>query len=145
MDNSHIKRFPGKRITPARNVRPRHPIQVRIRKLQDVGIIKKFVTLLDRNKVGRELAVFTAIKLSNYGQDALLEFQKNVVAFEEVMECYHMSGAKDFLLKVVVSDMPAYNLFIMERLSLVPHIGSVESLFVISESKHETAYKLKVS
>ncbi|RZM23873.1 MAG: Lrp/AsnC family transcriptional regulator [Pedobacter sp.] len=47
------------------------------------------------------------------------------------------------LRKVVVSDMAAYNLFIMERLSLVPHIGNVESLFVISESKHETAYKLK--
>ena len=120
-------------------------IQVRIRKLQDIGIIKKFVTLLDRNKVGKELAVFTAIKLSNCGQDALLEFQQQVVSFEEVMECYHMSGVKDFLLKVVVSDMGAYNSFIMERLSLVPHIGSVESLFVISESKHETAYKLKAT
>ncbi|RZM23872.1 MAG: winged helix-turn-helix transcriptional regulator [Pedobacter sp.] len=58
-------------------------IQVRIRKLQEIGIIKKFVTMLDRNKVGREMAVFTAIKLSNYGHEALLEFQQHVVAFEE--------------------------------------------------------------
>jgi Lrp/AsnC family leucine-responsive transcriptional regulator len=59
-----------------------------------------------------------------------------------VMECYHTSGVKDFLLKVVVSDMAAYNVFIMQKLSRVPHIGNVESLFVISESKYETAYKI---
>lgn len=117
-------------------------VQVRIRKLQDSGIIKRFVTLLDRNKVGKKMAVFTAIKLSNCGKEALLEFQQHVVSFDEVMECYHVGGVKDFLLKVVVSDMVAYNLFILERLSLVPHIGSVESLFVIFEAKHETAFKL---
>jgi DNA-binding Lrp family transcriptional regulator len=118
-------------------------IQVRIRRLQEAGIIKKFVTLLDRNKINKEMAVFTVIKIKDYSNKALTEFQQHITAFEEVMECYHMSGTWDFILKIVVRDMGAYNTFILERLSVAPNIGSVESFFVISESKYETSFKLK--
>ena len=117
-------------------------IQVRIRKLQENGIIKKFITLLDRKKIGRGLAVFTLIKLSNYGSSALTEFQEKASVFEEVMECYHLSGDSDFILKVVVQDMDDYNQFIVSKLSVLPHIGAVKSMFVISESKYETAFSL---
>ncbi|RZK82079.1 MAG: Lrp/AsnC family transcriptional regulator, partial [Pedobacter sp.] len=65
-----------------------------------------------------------------------------VKTFDEVMECYGVSGTRDFMLKVVVTDMTAYNSFILDRLSKSPNIGNVESLFVTSEAKHETAYKL---
>lgn len=118
-------------------------IQVRIKRLQEAGVIKKFVTLLDRNKINKEMAVFTAIKIGDYSNKALTEFQQHIAVFEEVMECYHTSGTWDFILKIVVGDMAAYNNFILEKLSLTPHIGSVESFFVISESKYETAFKLK--
>ncbi|MEJ2879776.1 Lrp/AsnC family transcriptional regulator [Pedobacter sp. GR22-6] len=117
-------------------------IQVRVRKLLNLGIIKRFVTLLDRSLVNKGLAVFTMIKLSNYSQQALLEFQESAGALEEVMECYHVSGDRDFILKVVIKDMVEYNAFILEKLSVVPHIGSVQSLFVICESKYETAFNL---
>jgi Lrp/AsnC family leucine-responsive transcriptional regulator len=118
-------------------------IQVRIRRLQEAGIIKKFVTLLDRNKINKEMAVFTVIKIKDYGNKALTDFQQHITVFEEVMECYHMSGTWDFILKIVVRDMGAYNTFILEKLSIAPNIGSVESFFVISESKYETGFKLK--
>ena len=117
-------------------------IQVRVRKLMNLGIIKRFVTLLDRGLVNKGLAVFTTIKLSNYSQHALLEFQESASAMEEVMECYHVSGDRDFILKVVIKDMDEYNVFILKKLSLVPHIAAVQSLFVIGESKYETAFNL---
>jgi len=117
-------------------------IQVRIRRLAESGYIKKFVTLLDRSKLEMELIVFTTIKLSDYSSAALKQFQETAGSFKEVMECYHMSGSRDFILKVVVKNMAAYNVFILEKLSHMPHIGNVESLFVISETKYETAFTL---
>ena len=118
-------------------------IQVRIKKLISQGIVKRYVTLVDRMRIDKRLAVFTTIKLSNYQQHALLEFQESASAFMEVMECYHVSGDRDFILKIVIRDMIEYNAFILEKLSTLPHIASVESLFVISESKYETAFNLK--
>ena len=108
-----------------------------------MGIVKRFVTLLDRMLIDKRLAVFTTIKLSSYHQHALLEFQKAATELIEVMECYHVSGDRDFILKIVMKDMIEYNAFILEKLSQLPHIASVESLFVISESKYETAFHLK--
>lgn len=117
-------------------------IQVRVRKLLSIGVIRRFVTLLDRSMINKGLAVFTMIKLNNYTQQALLEFQQSAGALEEVMECYHVSGDRDFILKVVIKDMVEYNAFILEKLSLVPHINSVQSLFVIGETKYETSFNL---
>ena len=117
-------------------------IQVRVKKLEELGIIERYVTLLNRKKVNRDLTVFVAGRLSNYHQGALREFRDSVIPYEQVMECYQMSGDRDFILKVVVRDMEAYNLFIQEKLSLVPHMGSVQSMFVISQEKYETAFQL---
>ncbi len=118
-------------------------IQVRVKKLLSQGIVKRYVTLLDRMRIDKRLAVFTTIKLNSYSQQALLEFQESANSLIEVMECYHVSGDRDFILKIVVSDMIEYNAFILEKLSVLPHIASVESLFVIGESKYETAFNLQ--
>jgi Lrp/AsnC family leucine-responsive transcriptional regulator len=118
-------------------------VQVRTRKLQEVGIIKKFVTLLDRKKINKELAVYTTVKIKDSSHIALTEFRHYASSFDEVMECYHTSGGWDFLLRVVVRDMAEYNTFIMDKLSLAPYMGAVESSFVISEYKYETGFKLK--
>lgn len=119
-------------------------VQVRTRRLLETGVIRKFVTLLDRNKIDKQLAVFTTIKIKDCSHTALTEFRQWIISFDEVMECYHTSGEWDFMLKVVVADMQEYNSFILEKLSLSPHMSAVESVFVISESKCETSYKLKV-
>jgi Lrp/AsnC family leucine-responsive transcriptional regulator len=116
--------------------------QVRIRKLQDIGIIKKFVTLLDRKRVGRGMAVFTLVKLNSSALDAITGFQSSTSVFQEVMECYQVSGENDFILKILVSDIDAYNEFMVKKLSVLPQIGGVKSMFVIAESKCETAFQL---
>ncbi|MES2457803.1 MAG: Lrp/AsnC family transcriptional regulator [Bacteroidota bacterium] len=117
-------------------------VQVRITKMIKSGVIEKFTTLLNRKKVGRGLAIYTMIKLKDSSKTALSEFTKAAIGLDEVMECYHMSGEYDFTMKIVLEDMEAYNKFIQEKLSLIPHIATVKSLFVIDELKYEVGFKL---
>lgn len=117
--------------------------QSRIRKLQESGIIKKSVTLLDREKIGMDMVIFVMLKTNNYGIGSTKDLRDSVGAFEEVTECYQVSGENDFILKVVVGNITQFNEFINEKLSSVDHISSVKSMFVITEGKYETAFRLK--
>ncbi len=117
-------------------------IQARVRKLEDSGVIRGYITQLDQRKIMRALTVFVTVRLSSYHKNALREFRDQVVPFEEVMECFQMSGDRDYILKVVCQDMDAYNKFLKEKLSEVPHMSSLQSMFVISEEKIETAFRL---
>lgn len=118
-------------------------VQSRIHKLQERGIIKKSVTLLDREKIGLGMVIFIFLKTSCYGIGALKELREGVSAFEEVMECYQVSGEQDFILKVVVRDITHFNDFIENSLSCIEHLSSVKSMFAVAEAKCETAYPLK--
>jgi DNA-binding Lrp family transcriptional regulator len=118
------------------------PIHVRIRRLQKDGYIKRYATILDPKKIGRGLIAFTQVQLKEHSQDTLLAFQREVVKLSEVMECYHMTGAFDFLLKIAISDMNEYNDVLMNKLSKLPDVGMMQSFFVMSEAKNETAYAL---
>ena len=71
-----------------------------------------------------------------------MAFQAEVVKLDEVMECYHMTGAFDFLLRIAICDMEEYNQLLMKKLSMLPDVGTMQSFFVMSEAKHETAYLL---
>lgn len=118
------------------------PTAVRIRKLEDAGYIKRYVAILDKDKIGKTLIAFTSIQLREHTQTSLRNFEKTSIKFKEVMECYRLTGQFDFLLKVAIKDMQEYNAFLMERLATVPNIGSVQTYFVLSEGKVETAYPL---
>ncbi len=115
------------------------PVYERIRKLEKEGIIKKYVALLDRQKIGKNLVVFCNISLKEHSRANGDRFVKAVLAFEEVTECYNISGGYDFMLKVVVNDMPAYQQFLMDKLGTLDSIGNTHCIFVMSEIKHETA------
>ena len=117
------------------------PVYERIRKLEKEGIIKKYVALIDREKIGKNLIAFCNISLKEHSRANGEKFVKAVLSFEEVMECYNISGGYDFMLKVVVQDMPAYQQFLMEKLGALDSIGNTHSIFVMSEIKHETALK----
>ena len=115
------------------------PVYERIRKLEKEGVIKKYVALLDRQKVGKNLVVFCNISLKEHSRTNGERFVKAILAFEEVTECYNISGGYDFMLKVLVNDMPAYQQFLMDKLGTLDSIGNTHSIFVMSEIKHETA------
>lgn len=118
------------------------PVSVRIRKLEETGYIKRYVAILDKDKIGKSLIAFTSIQLREHSQDALRSFEKTISKMREVMECHRLTGRTDFLLKIAICDMNEYNNFLMDKLAKLANIGSVQSHFVLSEGKTETAYPL---
>jgi len=114
----------------------------RIKKLERVGVIKKNVSLLDKNKVNMSFVAFCNIKLVQHSKDYVIQFENEVTKLKEVLECYHISGDYDYLLKVMVEDMEAFREFMVKKLTSIDHIGSTHSTFMISEVKHTTAFSL---
>ena len=111
----------------------------RIKKLEKVGVIDKYVALIKKEKVNKGFVAFCHIKLEKHSQEFVVKFEKEVTNLKEVLECYHISGDYDYLLKVLVEDMEAFREFMVEKLTSISHIGSTHSMFMINEVKHTTA------
>ncbi|MGC1205265.1 MAG: Lrp/AsnC family transcriptional regulator [Flavobacteriaceae bacterium] len=111
----------------------------RIKKLEKEGFINKYVALVNKEKTENGFVVFCHIKLVQHSQDYVMKFEKEVTNLNEVLECYHISGDYDYLLKVLVKDMAAFREFMVKKLTTINHIGSTHSMFVINEVKHTTA------
>ncbi|MGJ8732021.1 MAG: Lrp/AsnC family transcriptional regulator [Cellulophaga sp.] len=116
----------------------------RIKRLERTGAITKYVALLDKKVVKRSFVVLCHIKLIQHSKEFLLQFEKEVQKLKEVVECYHVSGDYDYILKVYVEDMDAFRDFMVTKLTVLNHIGSTRSSFVINEVKHTTAIELGV-
>ena len=114
----------------------------RIKKLEKTGIIKGYVALLSKEKLEQSFIAFCHVKLIQHTQDNVKQFEKEVIKIEEVLECYHLSGDYDYLLKVHVKDMESYRNFMIEKLTNLNHIGSTHSMFMINEVKHTTALNI---
>jgi len=116
----------------------------RIKKLERLGIIKKYVALVDSKKVNLTCMVFCHIKLAQHTKDYLSKFEKEVAQLDEVLECFHVSGEYDYLLKVLVTDMDHFRTFMVNKLTSLKHIGSTQSSFMISEVKNTTRIALDI-
>jgi Lrp/AsnC family leucine-responsive transcriptional regulator len=114
----------------------------RIKKLERDGIIQKYVALLDRNKINKSFVVFCHIKLVQHSKEFLTTFEKEVIRLNEVLECFHVSGEYDYILKIFVKDMEEYREFMVTKLTTLQHIGSTHSTFMIGEVKNTTAFIL---
>ena len=114
----------------------------RIKKLEREGVISKYVSLLNKEKLGLGFVVFCQIKLVKHTKEYLTEFEREVKQLDEVLECYHVSGDYDYLLKVIVKDMQHYRSFMVTKLTTIQHIGSTHSSFNINEVKHTTEITL---
>lgn len=113
-------------------------IYERVKKLEKNGIIKKYVAILEQQFIDKSFVVFCNIKLDQHKQEYVIKFEKDVRKLQEVMECYHISGDFDYLLKVIVKDMKGFRAFMVEKLTKIDHIGSTHSTFMINEVKHTT-------
>ena len=111
----------------------------RIKKLEKAGVIHKYVALVKKEKVNKGFVAFCHVKLIQHSQEYVVKFEKEVTNLPEVLECYHISGDYDYLLKVLVKDMEAFREFMVKKLTTINHIGSTHSMFMISEVKHTTA------
>ena len=112
----------------------------RIKKLEREGIIDKYVALLNRNKINKGFVVFCHLKLLQHTKEFINQFEKEVVKLNEVLECFHVSGDYDYILKICVKDMEEYREFMVTKLTTLQHIGSTHSTFMIGEVKNTTAF-----
>lgn len=114
------------------------PCWRRIDRLEREGFIKCRVALVDRRKIGLNAHIFAQIKLNAHGRANLDEFTAAIRAFPEVLECYVLMGPVDFLIRVVASDIEAYERFFFDRLSQLPGVQEVNSTVALSEIKATT-------
>ncbi|MEJ2901045.1 Lrp/AsnC family transcriptional regulator [Pedobacter panaciterrae] len=117
-------------------------IQERRRKLIDQGYIKSTVAILDRNKIDRGLITFPHVHMSSHTAEILIQFEQEVSKFDEVMECFQMSGDSDFILKVATRDLDEYSDFLRDKLAKLANVSRVNSSFVLRVVKNVTAYPI---
>ena len=114
----------------------------RIKKLEREGVIEKQVVLLNRKKKKKGFVVFCHLKLMQHTKEFIADFEKDVVKLNEVLECFHVSGDYDYILKICVENMEEYREFMVTKLTTLQHIGSTHSTFMIGEVKNTTVYTL---
>ncbi len=117
------------------------PVFERVKRLEKEGVIEKYAALLNQKKIDKKLTVFISISLKNHTRSYLENFTKEMASIPEVMEVYHIAGNFDYLVKVIMKDMEAYQAFILSKLSVISNIDHVQSSFVLSKNKHTTAFK----
>lgn len=114
----------------------------RVKKLEKTDVISKYVAIIDRNKVNRGFVVLSMIKIKTHSKEAILHFEKRINELQEVLECFHISGDYDYMLKIGVKDMEAYREFMLTKLTSMDEVSSSHSLFTIGEIKNSTQYNL---
>jgi DNA-binding Lrp family transcriptional regulator len=118
------------------------PCLARVRALEERGVIRRYVTLLDPVKIGLTVSVFIQVTLEKQVEAALDRFERAIRERPEVMECYLMTGDSDYLIRVVVPDVPALERFIIDVLSRIPGVGNIRSSFALKQVKYQTALPL---
>lgn len=118
------------------------PTYERLKKIEQSGVVKEYVALLDREKIGKTIVAFINVSLQLHSKPLINVFERAIVKVPEVMECFHVAGNFDYLLKVVVKDMNSYQNFLSNKLATIENIAHVQSSFVMTEIKYQTAYVL---
>lgn len=111
------------------------PVFERIKRLEKEKYITSYRAVIDRKKIGLSLLVFCNISLIQHEATSIKKFEKDIQQFPEVIECYHIGGMSDYLIKVVAKDMDTYQHFVAKKLASVDNIRQVQSSFVMTEVK----------
>ena len=120
------------------------PCWRRISLLQEQGVIRKRVALLDRARLGLTVTVIVSVRLTTHGRQSLADFEERVRTFPEVIQCFTVMGAIDFVLTVVTTDIRAYERFMREHLSQLPGVQGIESNIVMTAIKDTTTLPLEL-
>ena len=118
------------------------PVFERQKRLERQGYIKKYIAVLDPEKLGLGLLVFCKVKLQQINHEQADAFARQIMRITEVTECYNTSGSYDYLLKVRAADMKQYQEFILNKLGKLDNLASIESTFVMDEIKHSYGISL---
>lgn len=123
-------------LTPAPTLR-------RVRRLEEEGVIRQYVALLDAKKVNRELLVIVRVTLDKQTKKGIEEFAQQMIARSEVLECYLCLGDTDYLLKVCVANLDAYQTFLIDVLAAIPSVRNTDSTIVVKQDKYSTSLSMK--
>lgn len=110
----------------------------RVKRLEQSKVIKKYVALVAPEKVGKGTFALVSVALAIHQLESVDTFIKTFSDIEEVLECYHIAGDEDFILKVAVKDMQEYQDFVLNKLSKVKGINKIKTTFVLSTVKYQT-------
>lgn len=113
-----------------------------VRAMEESGVIARYVALVDPGAIGLLVTVFASISLDKSDRDIAGAFEREVVTWPEVMECHLLSGEADYLLRVVVADLPAYEGFLMERLARIGGVSAIRSSFALRQVQYRTELPL---
>ncbi len=118
------------------------PVHERIKRMEESGVIKQYVTLVNHEKVNKGLMVICYVSLKQHSKNAGVKFIKTIHELNEVVECFSISGEFDFMLKVICEDMNSYYDFHVNKLSEIENMGHVQSIFVmgIIKQTHQLVY-----
>ncbi|AOO79729.1 MULTISPECIES: Lrp/AsnC family transcriptional regulator [Bosea] len=111
------------------------PCARRVRLLEEAGVIKGYVAVVDQDKLGLPVSVFASIKLERQREEELDRFAAIVARWPEVADCYLMTGPRDYLLRIIVSDLAAYERFLKDKLTRLDNVASIESSFALGQVK----------
>lgn len=115
------------------------PCHRRVKRLEETGVIAQYIAMIDQHSVGLPVSVFVSIKLERQQEENLQRFEKTIAGWREVLECYLMTGPRDYLLRVVVADIAAYERFLKDKLTRVEGVSSIESSFALRQAKYTIA------
>ncbi|TCT12521.1 AsnC family transcriptional regulator [Tepidamorphus gemmatus] len=107
------------------------PCLRRLRRLEEAGVIRGYTALIDQEAYGLPINVFASVKLTRQTEDALAEFDAAVKRWDEVLDCFLMTGTRDYLLRIAVDSLEAYERFLRTRLTRLACVGSIESSFAL--------------
>lgn len=113
------------------------PVFERVKRLEREGIICQYIAVLNAEKLNQGFVVFCQVKMNRLTHDIATDFNQRIANIPEVTECYNISGQYDYLLKIHAPNMKYYHEFVLNVLGTIPHLGSLESTFVMDEIKHE--------
>lgn len=112
------------------------PVFERVKRMERNGVIDRYIAVLNAEKLNQGFVVFCSVKMSKLGRDIANDFALTIADIPEVTECYNISGQNDYLLKIHAPNMKYYQEFVLNVLGTIPHLGSLESTFVMDEIKH---------
>ena len=118
------------------------PCLRRVRALEESGVIRRHVALLEPGALGLDVSVFVQVSLEKQVDQALERFEAAVMKRSEVMECYLMTGDSDYLLRVVAPDIASFRRFLLDHLTRIPGVASIKSSFALKQVKYGTALPL---
>lgn len=121
------------------------PCLRRVKALEESGVIKRYAGIVDAGAVGLPISIFVNVSLQRQERSGLEEFEQRIQSYPEVMECYLMTGSSDYLVRIVVPDLQAYERFLADKLTRIPGVANIQSSFALKQVVYNTQLPLPES